>query len=175
MRLHAEPPPVAQSDTPAPRFWFTFASGPRREPRPRRRRLYRSPDGRLGSPSSQLDEPHYFGIINAPFSALMSRESIDARSVLAVNKKDEQRCLWGYTAFRPRKCPESADHHNAPARQAATAVFVPRDDFFVVPCACSVGSACEDSWAGIRRVRDRKRSFRVFQYKQLLNEYHRPN
>jgi len=35
----------------------------RRNPRPRRRRLYRSLDGRLGRPSSQHDEPQYFGVI----------------------------------------------------------------------------------------------------------------
>jgi len=39
-----------------------------------------------------------------------------------------------------------------PARQAATAVFVPVGDLFDATCACSVGAACEGSGAGERRV-----------------------
>jgi hypothetical protein len=40
---------------------------------------------------TQLDEPHYFGVINAPISALKTREVIDARSVWAFDQKGEQK------------------------------------------------------------------------------------
>ena len=58
---------------------------PRRDPRPRRRRLYRSLDGRLGCPNSRHDVPQYFCIKNAPISASISREVIDTRSITPVN------------------------------------------------------------------------------------------
>ena len=48
-------------------------------------RLYRSLNGPLGRPNSRHDVPQYFGILNAPISALMSRVSIDTRSISSVN------------------------------------------------------------------------------------------
>jgi hypothetical protein len=58
----------------------------RRDPLHHTRRLYRSLAGRLGCPKTQLDEPQYFGVINAQISALETREAIDLRTASAVNQ-----------------------------------------------------------------------------------------
>jgi len=64
------------------------------EPRHHTRRLYRSLSGRLETTKAQLDALHQFSNKNAPVSALISGESIDAKSVRTLNQKGEQRWLW---------------------------------------------------------------------------------
>jgi len=66
---------------------------------PRRRRLYRSLDGRLGRTKAQHDTLHRISNINEPISVLKSRKVIDARIVWGVDQKCEQRWLNDYHAF----------------------------------------------------------------------------
>ena len=56
--------------SPSRTFPARTSACPRHGPPHHRRRLYRSLDGLLGCPSSQLDALHYFSTINAPVSML---------------------------------------------------------------------------------------------------------
>ena len=59
---------------------------PRSAPCHRTRHLYRSLDGRLETTKAQRDVLHHFSNINAPVSALETREAIDLRTASAVNQ-----------------------------------------------------------------------------------------
>ena len=87
----------------------------------------------------------------------------------------------GIAEVHTEKCPESAGNYNGPAQGALPGLpimLVPMRPLLSVPCACSVGVAHravgKGSRTGERRVCARKRSFRGFSYKQVLNEYYRP-